>query len=219
MPLVIGSGSSVDVTLGAEAIRYAVDHGADVINASWGTNGVTRSQVPWLEAAVERARQAGVLIVFVQAIYDPPYLSGPMRDRNRRRGVEAPRCISGTWGAEFCGVQPRPDEPVVVKHRYSAFAGTTLDAVLEERGIRSLLLVGVATEVCVESTARDGYFLDYYITMVADCCATGQREDQESALRRCERDFGIVATAAENNAAWQRPRAHAAATTARADAG
>src|SRR5438309_1070431 len=82
-----------------------------------------------------------------------------------------------------------------------------LAALLKERGIRSLLLVGVATEVCVESTARDGYFLDYYITMVADCCGTGRRADQESALYRCERDFGIVATAAEIVAAWQRPRA------------
>ena len=178
-----------------------------------------RAAIAALPNLIEQARQAGVLVVFVQAIYDPQYLSGPMRDRNRRRGVEAPRCISGTWGAEFCGVQPRPGEPVVVKHRYSAFAGTTLDAVLKERGIRSLLLVGVATEVCVESTARDGYFLDYYITMVADCCGTGRRADQESALYRCERDFGIVATAAEIIAAWQQPRANAAATAAHADAG
>jgi ureidoacrylate peracid hydrolase len=177
-----------------------------------------RAAIAALPDLIEQARQAGVLVVFVQAIYDPPYLSGPMRDRNRRRGVEAPRCISGTWGAEFCGVQPRPGEPVVVKHRYSAFAGTTLDALLKERGIRSLLLVGVATEVCVESTARDGYFLDYYITMVADCCGTGQRADQEGALRRCERDFGIVATAAEIARAWQRLGANAAATAVRADA-
>ena len=55
--------------------------------------------------------------------------------------------------------------------------------------------------------------------MVADCCGTGRRADQESALYRCERDFGIVAPAAEIIAAWQRPRADAAATTARADAG
>jgi ureidoacrylate peracid hydrolase len=157
-----------------------------------------------LPELVERARQAGVLIVFIQAIYDPEYLSGPMRERNRRRGVEAPRCITGSWGADFWTVQPQPGDLVVVKHRYSAFAGTELDGLLKERGIRSLLLCGVATEVCVESTARDGYFLDYYITMVADCCATGQREDQESALRRCQRDFGVVATAAEIVGAWER---------------
>ena len=161
-----------------------------------------RAAIAGLPALVERARQAGVLVVFIQAIYDPEYLSGPMRERNRRRGVEAPRCITGTWGADFWGMEPAAGDLVVVKHRYSAFAGTELDARLKERGIRSLLLTGVATEVCVESTARDGYFLDYYITIVADCCATGKREDHEGALRRCERDFGVVASAAEVVAAW-----------------
>jgi ureidoacrylate peracid hydrolase len=78
-------------------------------------------------------------------------------------------------------VQPTAGDLVVVKHRYSAFAGTDLDARLKECGIRSLLLTGVATEVCVESTARDGYFLDYYITMVADCCATANPSGTRSA--------------------------------------
>ncbi|TFV76719.1 hypothetical protein E4P39_07360 [Blastococcus sp. CT_GayMR19] len=62
MPLVIGSGSSVDMNLGAEAIRYAVDHGADVINASWGGGGR-----PWelenLRSAIAYAGEHGVLVV------------------------------------------------------------------------------------------------------------------------------------------------------------
>ncbi|MDP9458845.1 MAG: S8 family serine peptidase [Actinomycetota bacterium] len=62
MPLVIGSGSSVDMNLGAEAIRYAVDHGADVINASWGGGGW-----PWelenLRSAIAYAGEHGVLVV------------------------------------------------------------------------------------------------------------------------------------------------------------
>ncbi|MCU1380866.1 MAG: peptidase and in kexin sedolisin [Acidimicrobiales bacterium] len=63
MPLKVGDTGSFSLSAAAAAINYAVDNGAKVINASWGTTGVTRAQVPWLEAAVERARQAGVLIV------------------------------------------------------------------------------------------------------------------------------------------------------------
>jgi hypothetical protein len=62
MPLVIGSGSGVDVNLGAEAIRYAVDHGADVINASWG-GAVTGSALAALRSAVAYAAAHDVLVV------------------------------------------------------------------------------------------------------------------------------------------------------------
>ncbi|MCU1373386.1 MAG: Subtilase family protease, partial [Actinomycetia bacterium] len=63
MPLKVGDTGSFSLSAAAAAVNYAVDNGADVINASWGTTGVSRAQIPWLEAAVERARQAGVLIV------------------------------------------------------------------------------------------------------------------------------------------------------------
>jgi len=62
MPLVIGSGSSVDVVLGAEAIRYAVDHGADVVNASWG-GSFTGWALDNLRAAVAYAQAHDVLVV------------------------------------------------------------------------------------------------------------------------------------------------------------
>jgi ureidoacrylate peracid hydrolase len=165
-----------------------------------------RAAVPPLKRLLEGARRAGVLVVFVQAIYDPEYLSGPMRERNLRRNLTLPRCISGTWGAEFFQVAPLPSEPVVVKHRYSAFAGTELDALLRRRGIRSLLLTGVTTDTCVESTARDAYFLDYYVILVADCCGALSEQDQRSALARADRDFATVAPSAEILQAWSRLR-------------
>jgi hypothetical protein len=62
MPLVIGGGSTVDVLAGAEAIRYAVDHGADVINASWG-GGVTGYALDALKSAVAYAAAHDVLVV------------------------------------------------------------------------------------------------------------------------------------------------------------
>ncbi len=173
-----------------------------------------------LPRLLEQARQAGLLVVFVQAIYDAEYLSGAMLERNRRRGLEIPRCLSGSWGAEFWTVRPRAGEPIVIKHRYSAFANTALHALLQQRGVRSLLLTGATTDVCVESTARDGYFLDYYVTMVADCCAAATARWHQDALEGCARDFGTVASAAEIVAAWERLGAlpGSTLTAARSDA-
>src|SRR5262249_3940750 len=108
--------------------------------------GHLQASVPPLQPLLEHARAAGVLVVFIQAIYDEQYLSDAMRESNRRNNLDVPRCITGSWGAEFYGVQPQPGEPVVIKHRYSAFANTELHDLLRARGIRSLLLAGGGTD-------------------------------------------------------------------------
>ncbi len=161
---------------------------------------------------IDRAREAGVLVVFVQAIYDPEHVSAPMRERNARRGIPVPRCITASWGADFYGVRPLSSEPVVIKHRYSAFTNPELKALLDRRGIRSLLLTGVSTDTCVESTARDFYFADYYVTLVADCCAAASKQDHTVALSRFDRDYGAVVNSADLIDAWQ-TRQHAGAQT------
>lgn len=149
------------------------------------------------------ARQAGVPVIFVQSTYDDIYVSDPMLERNLRRGLTAPRCVSGTWGAEFFLVEPEPGEQVIRKHRYSAFVETELHTVLRRLGVKTLILTGVYTEGCVESTARHGYFLDYYVVMVDDCCGTTSEKIHRQALDRCERHFGIVALSEEIAAIWE----------------
>jgi ureidoacrylate peracid hydrolase len=160
--------------------------------------------IPPLQRLIAAAREAGVLVVFVQAIYDQQYRSAPMRERDRRRTIDIPRCETGTWGADFFAVRPAPGEPVVIKHRYSGVINTELDGVLKRHGVQSLLMTGVATDTCVESTARDAYFIDYYVTLVADCCAAFNAADHQGALARFERDYGPVVSSGEIIAAWER---------------
>jgi ureidoacrylate peracid hydrolase len=161
-----------------------------------------QKSMPNLERLVGKAREAGVPVIFVQAIYDPEFLSPPMRERNQRRAVEMPRCLTGSWGADFYSVRPAPGEPIVIKHRYSAILNTELDALLKSRGLRSLLLAGVATDTCVESTGRDAYFIDYYVTIVSDCCGAASESDHLGALKRFDRDYGAIVTSEDLIGAW-----------------
>jgi ureidoacrylate peracid hydrolase len=160
--------------------------------------------VPRLACLIDAARASDVLVIFVRAIYDPEYLSDAMRERNRRRTVEMPRCLTGSWGADFYMLRPALDEPVIVKHRYSAMLNTALPAILKERNIKSLLLTGISTDTCVESTGRDAYFLDYYVTIVADCCGAHSESDHSSALTRFDRDYGAVVNSQEVIDAWSK---------------
>lgn len=155
-----------------------------------------------LQQLLDTARRATVPVIFIKSNYDEIFLSLPMRERNDRRELLLPRCIRGTWGEQFYLVQPEPGEAVVTKHRYSAFIDTELNAVLRALNVQTLILTGVYTEVCVESTGRDGYFQDYYVAIVSDCCATTSEAAHADALARCERDFGVVATSAEIMRIW-----------------
>lgn len=93
---------------------------------------------------------------------------------------------AGELGAEFYEVSPLPEEIIVNKHRYSAFINTRLDSVLRSLRIETLIMTGVSTNVCVESTARDGFMLDYQIVMVQDACASYSRAAHDADAGKYE---------------------------------
>jgi ureidoacrylate peracid hydrolase len=164
---------------------------------------------------IDAAREAGVYVIFVRATHNDDNES-EVRVEERLRshpGIDPSiySCKEGTWGADFYLVSPRPGEPVVTKHRYSGFHGTSLDLILRSKGIRSVILGGVATGGCVESTARDAFQHDYYVTMVDDACGTYSRKSHEAALEAIGHAFGIICQTDDIINIWSRARVPAAA--------
>ncbi|MDP2662488.1 MAG: cysteine hydrolase [Dehalococcoidia bacterium] len=163
-----------------------------------------QQMVPRLNSFIARGREAKVPVVFVRCIYDDIYASAAWTEKRSKRGRTGKAlCLSDTWGAEFFVISPEPGEVVVTKHRFSAFVGTDLDLVLRSMGIKTLLLSGVATNVCVESTARDGYQLDYYIVFLEDCAANTSRELHNATLENIRRYFGVVTTSEDVLNVWK----------------
>ncbi len=151
---------------------------------------------------VGAARSAGALVMWIQANYEPRYLSGQALAKLAEKQIETVCCEGGTWGWDFYRVAPEPGEPVIEKHTYSGFFGTELDRMLRFRGIRTLVMTGVATNVCVESTLRDGYFNGYYIVVPEDCVGSAAPDLHEAALKSVRLFFGEVTTGAELRAVW-----------------
>jgi ureidoacrylate peracid hydrolase len=165
-----------------------------------------QAMIPRLQRFLDQARAAEVPVIFVAAGYDEAYVSGTDRERFLRLyGQVMAVCRPGTWGAEFYEVAPRDGEPVIVKRRYSAFHGTDLDVRLRSMGIRTLVLVGVATNVCVEGAARDAFMRDYYVVVVSDCTATRDEHLHRDALTNIELHFASVVTADAVAEAWTSP--------------
>lgn len=149
----------------------------------------------------DTARAAGCLIVWIQAIYDPVYLSAPMLMKGGSAGNEV-RCVDGSWGADFYNVAPREGDLVIRKHRYSAFSGTSLDNLLRRNGIRTTVITGVSTNICVESTLREAFNLGYYVVIPRDCVAGNNAALHEATLQNVEFLIGDVTKAADLTAYW-----------------
>lgn len=167
--------------------------------------------LPRLIALIGEARNQKVPIIFITSHYtteDNRYLSDVFLHQMKRKGTgryfDVPVCSPKTWGAELApGLKVLPEDTVIIKHRYSAFINTDLELRLRSQAVRTLLITGVSTSVCVESTTRHAHFLDYYNVIVSDCCADYKSNIHEEALRRLDLHYGQVAEAKDIIATWQ----------------
>lgn len=117
-------------------------------------------------------------------------------------------CQEGSWEGYYYGdTRPADHDVVITKHRYSGFRATDLDMILRASGIRTIVVTGVSTNGCVESTARDSFMRDYHMVLVGDGTAAYSRKEHEATLKMMDRFFGEVTTIAELCARWAGPNA------------
>jgi len=131
------------------------------------------------------ARQAGLKIVYLKMGYRPDLSDlGATDSVNRTRhlkfgvgqkiqtpdGRESRLLIRDTWDTDIVPeLKPQASDIVIYKTRFSGFYQTDLDATLKKFGIKYLIVTGVTTSICVESTVRDAMFRDYLCVMLRDC--------------------------------------------------
>jgi ureidoacrylate peracid hydrolase len=159
---------------------------------------------------IEAARRESVPIVYLQMGYRPDLRDsgGPTSPNwHKELGIRMMNCqpelrgklvTVGSWDFEIVDeLKPRPGDLVIVKTRYSGFARTPLDEELRKRDIRFLFFTGIATNVCVESTLRDAFFLDYWPILIYDAAMGSQQAMHEATLQNVEAFFGWTIPAAE----------------------
>jgi ureidoacrylate peracid hydrolase len=139
------------------------------------------------------------LPVFLTALeYDADYdnagLLGTEIDPRLR---PARALVAGSWDAALIDALPSQGVTVVKKHRYSAFLGTGLEQALRQLAVRQVVVVGVTTSVCVESTARDAMQRDFSTIVVSDATAEFEPARHAASLAVLGAVFGRIATSAE----------------------
>ena len=160
---------------------------------------------------VEAARAAGVPVIFFQNGWDADYVqaggpgspnwwkSNALKTMRERPELQGKLLAKGGWDFELVDVlKPQASDILIEKPRYSAFFNTALDSILRARGIKTLVFCGIATNVCVESTLRDGFFLEYFGVMLEDAThQAGPAFLQEASVYNVEKFFGWVSTVAD----------------------
>jgi ureidoacrylate peracid hydrolase len=134
--------------------------------------------------AVARARQAGIPVVFTRHLYRPGRADeGRALKQNSPALAGVDGLETGTWDAEVmaelgCG----PGDLVVDKVRFDAFQWTSLEPLLRGLGVDELVVCGVVTNICVETTIRSAFMRDFPVIMLADCCAAATRRLHELSV-------------------------------------
>jgi nicotinamidase-related amidase len=133
---------------------------------------------------IEIARRKQFPIFFVRIGFSPSYVEQPESSPLFGGAKKFGALQLGSWATEFHPkVAPSSSDMVINKHRVSAFYGTPLDIVLKKHEISDVFIAGVATDLAVQSAARDAHDRDYNVIVVSDCCAAASDEDHETSLR------------------------------------
>lgn len=159
-----------------------------------------------IKKAVAAARAAGIRIIWFQNGWDDQYMeagdagspnyhkSNALKTMRQNPELQGKLLAKGRWDYALVDeLIPEPEDIVIPKIRYSGFYNTPLDSILRSRGIRHLIFTGIATNVCVESTLRDGFFLEYFGVVLEDATyQAGPPSAHDAALFNIQTFFGWV---------------------------
>ena len=164
-----------------------------------------------IQGLLDVARGSGMTVVFFQNGWDKDYVeaggpgspnyhkSNAMKTMRARPELAGQLLAKGGWDyALVDGLQPAAGDIVVAKTRYSAFFNTGFDTTLRARGIKTLVFCGIATNVCVESTLRDAFHLEYFCLLLDDATHhAGPDFVRQAAVFNVEKFFGWVSSSAK----------------------
>ncbi|MGB7295209.1 MAG: isochorismatase family protein [Candidatus Aminicenantales bacterium] len=146
--------------------------------------------IPGLKRLIGAFREAGRPVIFTRHVHHP---------RDLDAGIMGwwwkGKCLEGSPESEIHPeLTPLEDEKVVLKHRYSAFYNTDLETVLRCLKAEDIVISGIMTNLCCESTARDAYFRDHRVFVPADGTGTVNEEMHLASLLNLAFGFAFVTT-------------------------
>jgi nicotinamidase-related amidase len=155
---------------------------------------------------LDAARKRGALVVLIKLLTTPESDSAAANERRARMGTEGNErpCRDHTWGAEYYRIAAQPGDIEVGKARYSSFVNTPLDFYLKSRpGLDTLVVCGLTTECCVETTVRDAFVRDYHVFVPNDATTAYSRDLHEVSLKALGIYFASIVSTEQILSCWR----------------
>jgi nicotinamidase-related amidase len=136
-----------------------------------------------VRALQDKFRSNGFEVLHVKVSFSENYIEHPVNSPLFGKAKEYKALQSGSWGSDFAeAIKPNENEKTIIKRRVSAFYATDLEATLRARGINTVYLSGVSTDIAIESAARDAHDRDFNVIVISDCCAAANDDDHNKSL-------------------------------------
>ena len=162
------------------------------------------------KSLIGTARENGIPVFYTKITPLPAGFESPFRVfmSMKRFGVDDPKKLPpfmrpGSPEAEIhAELQPRPEDIVLNKHTYSIFTGTHFEAMMRNRGVETLLFTGIATEMGIDSSARDAVDRSFYTVVVSDCVSSSDKEAHGASLKNLQK-ICLVTPSSEVKGCWK----------------
>lgn len=163
-----------------------------------------RPAIAGCRTLIDAAHAAGVPVIYTRYVFQPGYADGGLVPNHIVPGIKDVNALAaGSWDGEICAeLAPAEGDIVIDKSRPSAFYGTRLEPILTGLGVRSLVICGVTTNICVETTARDAGQRDYATHVISDATAEFDKARHDYALNGIGFIFGWINTVDDAVRAW-----------------
>ena len=166
----------------------------DFINKTENGREFIAQAIPPFARFLDAIRSLGHVVAHCQLIHDPDDPQVQRRYRNVSSGIPV---LRGTPGTEVIRELVRPSDLIVEKSRDSGFYDTVLDDKLQELGVKTVVVTGISTQICVQTTAADAFFRGYKVWVPEDCVFSLTEEDKVRSLEWMKSYCAVVCSAAE----------------------
>ncbi|APA08414.1 hypothetical protein sscle_03g031840 [Sclerotinia sclerotiorum 1980 UF-70] len=150
---------------------------------------------PVIKRLIDLCRRTGIPVFYTRMEFSEDFSDAGIMIDGKPGLKQAKALIRGTWDAQILDeLRPEPYDFVVSKQRHSAFFGTDLHRVLSERGIDQIIVTGVATNICVESTVRDAWMYGFQSLTVQDATDTLSEKEHLASIINLQHFGGTISS-------------------------
>ncbi|MBS3174728.1 cysteine hydrolase [Candidatus Woesearchaeota archaeon] len=146
---------------------------------------------PKIEEFIKKIRRYDLLVIYTKQIEHEDITPQNLK-RQFNAGKLKPVCSPNSWGSELYKLKPLKNEFIIEKYTYDVFSNPKLHGILNENKIKTIVVIGVNTDICVDTTVRSAFTKGYQIVVLKDLVATMNKQSERYYLDIFNRFFGDV---------------------------